>query len=130
LRQSNAQWQSKFQAERSARQQAERRAEAYRTQINQLQQENQVLKSHLNASDKETDTLRADLRQLESLKAWAGHPFSVCHKLMSGSIDRTLAEQMMKDLAHKNCLKKQGSGIGKVLLAGGALLSLSQLGKR
>jgi hypothetical protein len=36
----------------------------------------------------------------------------------------------MKDLAHKNCLKKQGSGMGKALLAGGALLGLPQFGKR
>lgn len=113
LRQSNIQWQSKFQAERSARQTAERRAQEYRDQISQWQQEIQVLKSHLDASGREMDILRAALRQLEPLKAWAGHPCSICHKPMSGSVDQELAARMMKDLAHKNCLEKQGSRWGK-----------------
>jgi hypothetical protein len=37
---------------------------------------------------------------------------------------------MVKDLAHKNCPKNQGFGMGKVLLVGGALLGLAQLDER
>jgi chromosome segregation ATPase len=64
LRQSNALWQGKFQAELSARQQAERRAEAYRAQINQRQQEYQLLQSKLDSSAQVIAGLRAELQQL------------------------------------------------------------------
>jgi DNA repair exonuclease SbcCD ATPase subunit len=130
LLQNNALWQGKFQAERSARQQAELRAKEYKDQVSQWQQEYQVLKSHFDASAKETDTLRADLRQLEPLKAWAGHPCSVCRKPMTGSVSRELAAKLQKDIGHKGCLDKRGSGLGKMLVAGVGLYGLSQLRQR
>jgi DNA repair exonuclease SbcCD ATPase subunit len=130
LRQSNAQWQTKFQEERSAREQAERQVRDHQDQASQWQQAYQIVNSQLEASAQVIDNLRIDLRKLEPLKAWAGHPCSVCHKPMSGSVDRALAARMTQDLAHKGCLEKRGAGLGKVLLAGGTLLGLSQLGKK
>ena len=130
LRQSNAQWQGKFQDERAASQQAELQAKGYQAQVSQWQQAYQVVSSQLEASTREITNLHAEIQKLEPLKAWAGHPCSVCRKPMTGSVSRELAAELQKDLGHKGCLAKRGSGMGKVLLAGGALLGMSQLGKR
>jgi DNA repair exonuclease SbcCD ATPase subunit len=130
LRQANAQWQTKFQEERSAREQAELQAKGYQAQVSQWQQAYQVVSSQLEASTREITNLHAEIQKLEPLKAWAGHPCSVCRKPMTGSVSRELAAELQKDLGHKGCLAKRGSGMGKVLLAGGALLGMSQLGKR
>jgi DNA repair exonuclease SbcCD ATPase subunit len=130
LRQSNLKWQSKFQAEQSARQHAEQRAGECQAQINQWQQEYQLLQSKLVASYQVIAGLHAEIQRLEPLKVWAGHPCSVCHKPMTGSVARELATEKVKNLAHKGCLSMPGAGVGEVLLAGSALWGLSQLSKR
>lgn len=134
LLQSIAQWQIKVHDDQSGRQadrqEAERQSGEYRSQINQWQQAYQTSKSQLDAASQVVANLRAELQQLEPLKAWVGHPCSVCHIPMTGSVDRALAAQLNKDLAHKACLEQQSSGLGKMLLAGGAILGLSQLGKK
>lgn len=130
MRQSNLEWQTRFQSEQSARQDTERRAEDYQAQINWWQQEYQLPQSKLDACAPVIAGLRAEIQQLEPLKVWAGHPCSVCRKPMSGSVARDLAAEKMKNLAHKGCLSKKRPGVGEVLLAGGALWGLSQLGKR
>jgi DNA repair exonuclease SbcCD ATPase subunit len=127
LRQSNAQWQSKFQDERAARQQAELQAKGYQAQVSQWQQAYQVVSSQLEASAQVIANLRAELRQLEPLKAWAGHPCTVCGKPMTGSVSRELAAKLQKDMGHKGCLEKQDSGLGRMIVAGVGLYGLSQL---
>jgi DNA repair exonuclease SbcCD ATPase subunit len=130
MRQRNLEWQTKFQAEQSARQHAELRAGECQAQIGHWQEESQLLKSQLDASVQVIAGLRAEIQQLEPLKVWGGHPCSVCHKPMSGSVARNLAAEKMKDLAHRGCLRRQGPGVGEAILAGGALWGLSQLSKR
>jgi hypothetical protein len=130
MRQRNLEWQTRFQAEQSARRDAELRSGEYRDQINRWQQEYQLLQSQLDASAQETASLHAEIQRLGPLKVWSGHPCSVCHKPMSGSVARNLAAEKMTNLAHESCLTKPGLGVGEVLLAGGALWSLSKLSKR
>jgi hypothetical protein len=130
MRQSNLEWQTKFQAEQSARQHAELRAGECQAQISRWQQEYQLLQSKLDASAQLIAGLRAEIQRIESLKVWAGHPCSVCHKPMSGSVARDLAAEQMKNIAHKGCLSKPGPGVGEVLLVGGVVYGLSLLSKR
>jgi DNA repair exonuclease SbcCD ATPase subunit len=130
LRQTNAQWQTKFQEGRSAREQAERQVRDHQDQASQWQQAYQVINSKLEASTREITNLHAEIQKLEPLKAWTGHPCCVCGKSMTGSVSRELAAKLQKGIGHKRCLEARASGLGKVLLAGGALLCLSQLGKQ
>ena len=130
LRQSNAQWQAKFKEERSAHGQADQQARDYRDQTNQWQQAYQVANSKLETSTREITNLHAEIQKLEPLKAWAGHPCAVCGKPMTGSVSRELAAKLQKGMGHKRCLEPRASGLGKVLVAGGTLWGLSQLGKR
>lgn len=46
---------------------------------------------------------------------------------MTFTVVRETATKLIKDFGHKSCLEKQGSGLGKLLLAGGALYGLSRL---
>jgi hypothetical protein len=129
MRQSSWEWQTKFQAEQAGRQDAERMAEDYRSQLSVWQKGYQLLQSQLDTSSQVIADLHADIQRLEPLKVWAGHPCSVCHKSMSGSVDRALAARIRRDLAHHRCLNNQGTGLAKMLLAGGILCGLSQLNK-
>jgi DNA repair exonuclease SbcCD ATPase subunit len=130
LSQSNAQWEKKFREERSAREQIERQARRYREQASLWQEAHQVVNSKLEASVREASKLRAELQNLEPLRAWAGHPCCVCGKPMTGSVSRELAAKLQQGMRHKRCMQAQSSGLGKVLLAGSTLWGLSQLGKR
>ena len=73
------------------------------------------------------------LQELEPpLRVWAGHPFKVCKRPLSGVVSREAAAKLMEDYAHKDCLDKDsGLGLGAWLLGGGiALAALSQVQKR
>jgi DNA repair exonuclease SbcCD ATPase subunit len=130
LRQSSAQWQSKFQEERSAREQAERQARDCQEQASQWQQAYQIVSSKLEDSTQVIANLHAEIQKLEPLKAWAGHPCAVCGKPMTGSVSRELAANLQKGMGHKRCLEPRAFGLGKVLVTGGTLWGLSQLGKK
>jgi hypothetical protein len=130
MRQSHLELQARFHAEQSARRDAERRAEDHRSRSSEWQRQCKLLQSQLDSSTQVIADLHAEIQRLEPLKVWAGHPCSVCHKPMSGSVARYLASMKMKNVAHKGCLSRQGPGVGEVLLAGDALWGLSQLGKR
>jgi hypothetical protein len=74
--------------------------------------------------------MEAEVKGLRPLAVWAGHPCTVCKRPMLGSVDRETAAKLMKEFRHKACQENQGPGLGGLLLAGGALAALAQLGKK
>lgn len=113
--------------EREARQKAEQEAEEYRQKSEESRQEAESLRAELSRFDQLGRAMLAELRKLIPLKVWQGHPCAVCKKPMLGLVSREAASKLMKDIGHSDCLDKQGSNLGKLLLAGAGLYGLSKL---
>lgn len=127
MRQGTLQLQGSVHAERASHQ-------ITKAQANAVSQENKGLHGKLDEwrqwganAQSVIQSLTAEIEQLRPLKVWVGHPCAVCRKPLPGIVSREDAAKAMKDFGHKDCLDKQKSGLGKLLLAGGALYGLSRL---
>ena len=52
-----------------------------------------------------------DLKRLRPLGVWAGHPCALCGGALRGFVKPEVAEELLRDLAHKECLIKHQEGI-------------------
>ena len=48
-----------------------------------------------------------DLEQLRPLDVWTGHPCALCGGALRGVVKPEIAEKLLRDLAHKECLTKR-----------------------
>ena len=51
-----------------------------------------------------------DLERLRPLGVWAGHPCALCGDTLRGVVTPEVAEALLKDLAHKECIMKRQEG--------------------
>ncbi len=51
-----------------------------------------------------------DLEQMRPLGVWAGHPCALCGGTLRGVVDRKVAQALLKQCAHKECLTERDRG--------------------
>jgi regulator of replication initiation timing len=130
MRQRTDQWRQEFAAEQAARQKLEEWAGKIWPEHQRVQAELAEWQRWLPKAHQTFQVMDAEIEGLRPLQVWAGHPCKKCQMPMSGLVDRETAAKLMHGFGHKACLEKQGSGLGGLLLAGGALAALAQLGKK
>lgn len=58
----------------------------------------------------ERDQLDQELQQLRPLLIWAGHPCALCHEPLEGVVAPEEVPDLVKNLAHNECIKEQEQG--------------------
>ena len=51
-----------------------------------------------------------DLEELRPLRVWAGHPCYFCKEPLKGKVTPEVARELLKNLAHKECLEEHRRG--------------------
>ena len=98
----------------------ERQVTGAKSQNATFANENAQLMEQLQNCRQHIERQTTELKGVNPLKVWAGHPCAVCRRPMSGVASRELAASLLRDLGHPACLGKQNSDMGKWLLAGAA----------
>ena len=70
-------------------------------------QELQALRVPSECDQREHQERDRELEQLRPLVVWAGHPCALCGGALRGVVEPEVAQELLRVLAHKECLQER-----------------------